>query len=462
MSDDRLEANLAKMRDAGVSDIGVATFAHYYELLRAGEAGELAESEIEPVAGLPDADDLPDEQQGAREALRRTVVVKLNGGLGTSMGMTGPKSLLEVKDGLTFLDIVVRQILHLRERTGARLPLVLMNSFATRDASLRALDAHPELAVDGVPADFVQSKVPKLDAGDLAPASWPGEPALEWAPPGHGDLYPSMLSSGMLGALLDAGYAYAFVANVDNLGAVMDERILAWLAREEIPFLMEVADRTPADRKGGHLARRAGSGLVLREVAQTPDADLDAFQDIERHRYFNTNTLWIELRALRSALDARDGVLGLPMIVNRKTVDPGDADSTPVLQLETAMGAAIDVFDGARAIRVGRERFAPVKTTNDLLALRSDAYELHDDGRVVLATGRSSAPLVELDPRHFKLVRDFDARFRCGPPSLVDCERLAVRGDVAFGSGVVVRGSVEVEHAGEGQRTIEDGTVLEG
>ena len=465
MTDDQLDASLRKMRDEGVPDVAVATFAHYFERLRAGEAGELAESEIEPVVGLPDADELPEDEQGAREALDRTVVIKLNGGLGTSMGMSGPKSLLEVKDGLTFLDIVVRQILHLRERTGAGLPLVLMNSFATRDASLRALEAYPELPVDGIAADFVQSKVPKLDADDLGPVDWPADRSLEWAPPGHGDLYPSLLSSGMLDDLLDAGYEHAFVANVDNLGAVMDARILAWFARERVPFLMEVADRTAADRKGGHLAQRAGRGgfrLVLREVAQTPKDDLDAFQDTERHRYFNTNTLWIGLRPLKDVLDRRDGVLGLPMIVNRKTADPGDGDSLAVLQLETAMGAAIDVFDGARAVRVGRERFAPVKTTTDLLALRSDAYELHDDGRIVLAGDRSQAPLVELDDRHFKLVRDFDARFEHGAPSLVECERLTVRGDVAFGADVVVRGSVEVEHDGDGQRRIEDGTVLGG
>jgi UTP--glucose-1-phosphate uridylyltransferase len=341
---------------------------------------------------------------------------------------------------------------------------VLMNSFATRDASLQALAAYPELTVDGVPADFVQSKVPKLAADDLAPVSWPDDPGLEWSPPGHGDLYPSILSSGMLDALLDGGYEYAFVANVDNLGAVMDERILAWFARERIPFLMEVADRTAADRKGGHLARRRGpgGGLVLREIAQTPDGDVDAFQDVVRHRFFNTNTLWIDLRALRAVLDERDGVLGLPMIVNRKTADPADPQSPAVLQLETAMGAAIDVFDGAQAIRVPRERFAPVKTCNDLLALRSDAYELHDDGRIVLAGERSGAPLVELDPRHFKLVRDFDARFANGPPSLVSCDRLTVRGDVGFGANVVVRGEVEIEHAGDGQRRIPDGAVLEG
>ena len=457
-----MSAATDKMRAAGVAEVAVDTFAEQLERLRAGETGVLAESELEPVAELPDADELPDDEEGARAALERTVVIKLNGGLGTSMGMTAPKSLLEVKDGLTFLDITVRQILGLRERTGARLPLVLMNSFATRDASLAALAPYEALPVDGVAADFVQSKAPKLRAEDLEPVSWPDDPGLEWAPPGHGDLYASLQSSGTLEALLDAGYEYAFVANVDNLGAVMEPRILAWLARERIPFLMEVADRTEADRKGGHLARRAGGGLVLREVAQTPDEDLDAFQDIGRHRFFNTNTLWIDLRALAAVLAERGGVLGLPMIVNRKTVDPGDSDSTPVVQLETAMGAAIDVFDGARAIRVPRTRFAPVKTTNDLLALRSDAYVLHDDGAIALAPERdgAGAPLVDLDPAHFKLLRDFDARFPAGAPSLVACERLVVRGDVRFGAGVVVRGSATVDQGDGGPREIADGAVL--
>jgi len=155
-------------------------------------------------------------------------------------------------------------------------------------------------------------------------------------------------------------------------------------------------------------------------------------------------------------------VLGLPMIINRKTVDPADVASTPVLQLETAMGAAIDVFEGARAVRVPRERFAPVKTTNDLLSLRSDAYVLHDDGRIAVAQqrGAAGAPLVDLDPSHFKLLRDFDARFPAGAPSLVACERLTVRGDVRFGSDVTVRGTVTIEHSGEEQTCIDDGALL--
>ncbi|MEA2450013.1 MAG: UTP--glucose-phosphate uridylyltransferase, partial [Thermoleophilaceae bacterium] len=452
-----------KMRADGAPQVAIDTFAHYYERLAAGEQGTLGEDEIEPVDDVPDADELRDPGDDAAELLDKAVAIRLNGGLGTSMGMTKAKSLLEAKDGLSFLDVIARQVLGLRERSGARVPLVLMNSFATRDESLEALERHEGLSAD-LPPDFVQGRVPKIEAGDeLRPVSWPDDPDMEWAPPGHGDIYTSLKTSGMLEKMLDAGYEYAFVANSDNLGATLDPRILAWFAGERLPFAMEVADRTGADRKGGHIARRRdGGGLVLREVAQTPDEDMDAFQDVERHRYFNTNNLWIDLRALADLMDERDGVLGLPMIVNRKTADPGDKSSPAVYQLETAMGAAIDVFDSAAALRVPRTRLAPVKTTSDLLALRSDAYVLRDDAGVELAPERDGRPpLVELDDDYYKLLRDFDARFEHGPPSLVECERLTVEGDVAFGSDVVVRGEVRVSNDGDEQLRIDDGTVLE-
>ena len=196
---------------------------------------------------------------------------------------------------------------------------------------------------------------------------------------------------------------------------------------------------------------------MLRETAQVHDEDQDAFEDIERHRYFNANNIWVNLRALKSALDERDGVLGLPMIVNKKTVDPRDSSSPEVLQLETAMGAAIGVFEGAAAIHVPRARFAPVKTTSHLLVVRSDAYELADDWTVRLAPGRDAAPIVELSDE-FKLLPDFEERFPAGPPSLIEAERLEVEGDVHFGRDVRVRGRVHIE----GPAEIPDGAVLEG
>jgi UTP--glucose-1-phosphate uridylyltransferase len=385
-------------------------------------------------------------------------VLKLNGGLGTSMGMTHAKSLIEAKDGLSFLDVLARQVLGLRRRSGARIPLVLMNSFYTHEESIEALARHEGLESD-VPPDFVQHKEPKIRVDDLMPVEWPDDPSLEWCPPGHGDLYTALLTSGMLDALLEHGCRYAFVSNSDNLGAVLDERILAWVAGEAIPFAMEVTDRTEADRKGGHLARLRGDGYVLRETAQTPEEDLGSLQDITRHRFVNTNNLWVDLRVLAEVLRARAGVLGLPLIVNRKTVDPADKSTPEVFQLETAMGAAIGVFDGALPVRVPRQRFSPVKTTEDLLALRSDAYVLADDTRVELAPSRGGRPpVVDLDDEYYKLLRDFDARFPEGAPSLVECERLAVEGDATFGRGVVVRGAVTVR----GPARVEDGAVLVG
>jgi UTP--glucose-1-phosphate uridylyltransferase len=443
------------MRREGLPEIAIDTFAHYEERLRRGEQGMLPEAELKPLTDVPGAEGLPDADGSA---LERAVVLKLNGGLGTSMGMTKAKSLLEVKDGHSFLDVIARQVLDLRERHRAQIPLLVMNSFATRDDTLAALEKYPELEIEGLPLDFVQGKVPKLLADSFEPVSWPDDPALEWAPPGHGDVFTSLATSGMLGTLLERDYQYVFMSNSDNLGAVLEPRILGWFAREQLPFLSEVVDRTEGDRKGGHLARRRDpGGLVLRETAQVPDEDTEAFEDVDRHRYFNCNNIWVNLRALQRTLEERGGVLGLPMIVNRKTVDPNDASSPEVVQLETAMGAAIGVFEGAAALHVPRARFAPVKTTSNLLVVRSDAYELADDWTVRLAPEREAAPIAELS-NEFKLLRDFEERFRAGPPSLVQAERLEVEGDVRFGADVAVRGRVRVE----GPASIPDGAVLEG
>jgi UTP--glucose-1-phosphate uridylyltransferase len=443
-----------KMRAEGLPEIAIETFAYYERLLREGEQGVISESEIEPLTDLPNADELPVTDD---VPLDEVVVLKLNGGLGTSMGMTKAKSLLEVKEGVSFLDVIVRQVLHLRERQGARLPLLLMNSFATQDDTLAALEPYPDLAVDDLPLDFVQGKVPKLRVDNLEPVEWPADPTLEWAPPGHGDVYVSLATSGMLGELLGRGYRYLFLSNSDNLGAILDPRILGWFASEGLPFLSESTDRTESDRKGGHLARLRSDGrLVLREVAQTTDEDMPAFEDISRHRFFNCNNIWVDLRALERTLEERGGVLGLPMIVNRKTVDPTDASSPEVFQLETAMGAAIGVFEGAAALRVPRTRFAPVKTTNQLLVVRSDAYALTEDWTVQPAA--DPLPIVELDSKCYKLIADFDARFPGGAPSLRECRRLEVSGDVTFGRSVAVKGEVRLE----GPLSVPDGAVLEG
>jgi UTP--glucose-1-phosphate uridylyltransferase len=456
---DGLKAAEEKMREAGQPDEAIRSFRSAYERLVGGESAMLPSAELEPAGEVDRLEDLPDADAG--EVLDRVAVIKLNGGLATSMGLRSPQTLVEAREGHSFLDIIIGQTLALRKRHGVRLPLILMNSQATREETMRALTAHPELDV-GTGLDFLQSMGPKLDAEQLEPISWPAEPSLEWNPPGHGDVYPALRGSGMLAKLLEQGYRYAMISNADNLGATTEARIPAYMERSQIPFLMEVVQGTEADRKGGHIARRRSDGqLVLRETAQTPPEDQESFRDYRRWRYYNTNSLWFDLRVLSERLGETGGVLELPLIVNRKTVDPRDPDSPAVLQLESAMGAAIGSFQGAQLLLVPRTRFAPVKTTDDLLVLRSDVYTVSEDMVVAPVPDRAdNLPYVELDPKFYKLLDDFERRFPEGAPSLREAERLIVHGDVTFGRGVRVRGAVELE-APEPMR-IDAGATLEG
>lgn len=445
-----------KMVAEGVDPVAIETFAHYYRLLEHGETGMIPESTIDPV-DMPALADVEVPEDVAAEAIRRTAVIKLNGGLGTSMGMDRAKSLLCVRRGLSFLDIIARQVLHLREQYDATLPLIFMNSFRTSSDTVDALARYASLPVEGLPLEFLQNKEPKLLASDLSPVSWPKDPALEWCPPGHGDLYTALRSTGLLDRLLAAGYERVFVSNSDNLGAVPDARVAGWFAASGAPFAIEAVRRTPSDRKGGHFARRKGDGrIVLRETAQTLDADQEALADLDRHRFTSTNNLWFDLAAMKSALDQRDGILGLPLIRNVKNVDPGDKSTPEVIQVETAMGAAIEVFEGSQLIEVTRERFVPVKTTNDLLVLRSDVYDIGQD--FVLDQTADAIPFVDLDGDHYKLVGEFDKRFPEGAPSLRNAASLTVEGDWTFGHGVRVVGEVSLE-ATSAQRIAAD-TVL--
>jgi UTP--glucose-1-phosphate uridylyltransferase len=447
MSDSGLAQAQRVMREGGVHPIAVKVFSHFYELLEAGETGMIPESDVDPLTHVPRKADLDLPDDVGRDALVVTAIIKLNGGLGTSMGMSKAKSLLTVRGHETFLDVIVGQVRHARKTFGARLPLVFMNSFRTEDDTLAALAVHDDVAVEGVPLSFVQSREPKLRADDLTPVSWPADPSLEWCPPGHGDLYTALQVSGVLQALLDQGFRYANVSNSDNLGAAPDTVVAGWFASSGAPFGAEVAVRTLADRKGGHqVVRKSDGRIVLRETAQTLESDAEADADITKHRFFNTNNLWVDLEALAAELARRDGVLPLPPIVNAKTVDPTDASSPKVIQIESAMGAAIEVFEGAQVLEVERGRFLPVKTTNDLLLLRSDVYELGEDYRLTAVT---EPPLVDLDGEFFRRIDDFDARFAAGAPSLVEARSLDVAGDWTFEAGVVARGAAVLLDAGE-------------
>ena len=447
-----------KMEQANVSEAAIKSFDRNFQSLVKEETGMISEDSIQPIPDLPELSDISSADTAFDPAtLAQTVVIKLNGGLGTSMGLQKAKSLLPVKGDSTFLDIIVDQISYLRETTGAEVKFLLMNSFSTSEDTLEHLEQYADKNLaDAADVEMMQNQIPKIDVATMTPAANPENPSLEWCPPGHGDLYAAIAGSGWLDKLLAAGVKYAFVSNSDNLGAVLDAGILKYFAESGKPFIMEATRRTEADKKGGHLAvRKSDDQLLLREVAQCPDEDLGDFQNTERHQYFNTNSLWIRLDALKEALDAQDGSLPLPMIKNTKTVDPRDKKSTSVFQLETAMGAAIECFAGAGAICVPRSRFAPVKTSADLFSLRSDAYTTTEDGRIALIPEREGKPPVVSLSDEYKLVDSLEG---LGVPSLKKAEKISINGPVRFTENVTIVGDVSFKNVDSDTKWIAAGT----
>ncbi|MCB5267111.1 MAG: UTP--glucose-1-phosphate uridylyltransferase [Candidatus Cloacimonetes bacterium] len=425
------------MKAEGLSDMVIRTFTSYYQALVNGETGRIARVQA------PGADQLIhyEQLQGTtgNHLLKNIAVIKLNGGLGTSMGLSKAKSLLPVKGNMSFLDIITRQTLTLRAISGYPVQLLFMNSFATEDDTLNYLKKYPDLFQQALPLSFVQNKFPRITQQGFVPFEHKDK-AQRWNPPGHGDIYTAISASGILEQLIAAGYRYAFVSNSDNLGATVDTAIAAYMKEHDIPFLMEVCQRTEMDRKGGHLAMDDHGQLLLREIAQCPPDELEDFQDISKYGYFNTNNLWIDLKALEWHLITNDNLMLLPLIVNPKVVD-----GTPVYQLETAMGAAISSFTGSRALIVPRERFAPVKKTNDLLAIWSDAYELNDQYQIQLKRGLSQTPVIELDARYYDTIDKLSQRFKNAVPSLAGCKELHINGDVSFGPDVICDGRVFIQ-----------------
>jgi UTP--glucose-1-phosphate uridylyltransferase len=457
-----IQAAAEKMRADALPAAVIKNFERLFNDVVRGKTGIIGEDEIDPATDVADFSDLQkcgDTIARGQELLGSLVVIRLNGGLGTSMGLERAKSLLPVKNGLSFNDIIARQIQYLRRRFHVSIPLVHMTSFST-DADVRkAMGAYKELSPDGLPISFLQHRHPKIYLDTMTPAA-EQEDELNWNPPGHGDIYAALIATGLAEKLLKMGKRYAFVANADNLGATVEPAILGYFAKKGAPFLMETAERTAADSKGGHLARRKSSGrLVLRESSQAPTQAggdiIPEFRDITRYRFFNTNNIWLDLEAVLEVACRHDGTIPLPLISNKKNVNPRDRESRKVIQIETAMGAAIEVFEGALALQVPRRRFAPVKTNNDLLVVRSDVYALNEDYTLTAAPGRHAPglPLVSLDAAHYGLIRDFEERFRV-IPSLLEAESFSVAGDILFDHPLKIIGKVSISANQGGKSSI--------
>lgn len=394
-----------------------------------------------------------------RKMLEKLVVVKLNGGLGTSMGCTGPKSIIPVRSDLTFLDLTVQQIEALNKRYDCQVPLVLMNSYNTDEDTQKVIRKYQGFQVKTY--TFNQSRYPRIQKESLMPIpqSCLGEADSEgWYPPGHGDFYLSFLNSGLLKEFLQQGKEYVFLSNIDNLGATVDLNILNFLlggdTQGHCEFLMEVTDKTRADVKGGTLIQYENK-LRLLEIAQVPKDHVDDFKSVKTFKIFNTNNLWIKLDAMERILV--DGTMDMEVIVNNKTLRNG----RNIIQLEQAVGAAIKCFNGALGINVPRSRFLPVKKTEDLLLVMSNLYSLQQ-GTLTMSPLRQfdTTPLVRLGGPHFGSVQDFLKRF-ASIPDLLELDHLSVSGDVTFGRRIVFKGTVIVI-ANHGDRIdIPSGSVLE-
>ncbi|MDH4206145.1 MAG: UTP--glucose-1-phosphate uridylyltransferase [Desulfobacteraceae bacterium] len=449
-----LPSFILKMEHENLHPVVIDTFAHYYKQVVSGVTGLISDKDIQPVTSdhIEDADHIQKYAEAGRHASPNVVMIKLNGGLGTSMGLTRAKSLLKVKNEKSFLEIILKQA----EKRHVK--LALMNSFSTHEDTLDALS---KIKPSDSPLLFLQNKFPKILQENLAPADWPKNPDLEWNPPGHGDIYSALYTSGTLKALLDQGIVYAFISNSDNLGATLDELLLGYFVENGFPFMMEVAPRTPSDVKGGHIARHKEGHHILRESAQCPENELSAFRDIKRYGFFNTNNIWINLKVLHKLIQ-KSGVVKLPMIRNPKTLDPRNENSPKVFQIETAMGAAISLFEGAALIKVPASRFLPVKKCNDLLSIRSNRFIFSKEIHLTLNPKiRSKTIQIDLDPKYYGKIDLFDERFSRGVPSLTDCESLTIKGDVRFESNVAIRGKIVITNKGKTQAVIKEGAVVE-
>ena len=452
---DPFAASAAKMREHGMSELSIAQFERLYRVWQNETSSSwIRESDVEPLTGIPSFHDVYKtiDHDKAKTAFAKTAFLKLNGGLGTSMGLECAKSLLPVRrhkaKPMRFLDIILGQVITARTRLGVDLPLTLMNSFRTSEDCMKLVRNNRKFHQEDIPMEIIQHAEPKIDLATGEPVSFPSHPDLEWCPPGHGDLYSTIWESGLLDKLEEHGYEYLFISNSDNLGARPSRTLAQYFENTGAPFMAEVAVRTYADRKGGHIVRDKATGnLMLREMSQVHEDDKADAQDIGKHPYFNTNSIWVRVDALKAKLAEHNGVIPLPVIRNYKTVDPTDPSSPKVIQLETAMGAAIGLFEGAICVQVDRMRFLPVKTTNDLFIMRSDRFHLTDSYE--MEDGNYIFPNVDLDPRYYKNINDFNERFPYNVPSLAAAKSVTIHGDWTFGQNVRLFSDAVLEDEGE-------------
>jgi len=444
-----------KMESRGISSSTIEGFLRLVAQLSRQSAYVPLHGVVAPDANLIlqppcNSKDLTDLEKRGEELLRHVAIIKLNGGRSTTMGGRIPKGVLKAKDGLCYLEIAVKQVQALNDKWRVELPLVLMNSFFTHRPTMDTV-GDSDIPI----VTFVQNEVPRLEEQTFAPLETGTEE--DWAPPGHGDVFASLHRHGLLENLMKQGFRWAFISNLDNLAAAVEPWILGAIERNGIDFLLEVTKRTAVDRKGGTLVVRNGK-LDLLEIAQVSPEQRKEFMDIGRFSVFNTNNVWVDLNSLSDLITKRS--LELPLIQNHKSIM-----GARIIQLETAMGAAVGLFPGARGLKVDRSRFFPTKKVADLFVLQSDACVLDSMNRLKRSPLRPASlpymPRVFFDPEFLDSPEQFKERFEDPRSvSLVHANELEVTGPVFFEEHVKIEGTVKIKAPPGETYRIPSGAIL--
>ncbi len=437
-----------KMKGAGLSEELIAEYSSRVKQVIDGETGMVNWEHVHDLVPAEDEiflEEIQEKYPIKKETLNKVAIIKLNGGLGTSMGLSKAKSLAVIKDPYSFLEVIIKQVEFIRKKYEVQIPLIFMDSYNTQadcQEVIKRLNFQQKAETS-----FLQNKVPRLLKESLEPASF-SDPKEEWCPPGHGDIYLAMKTSNILERLLNEGIEYLFISNGDNLGATLEPNILEYVYQNKIEFAMEMTPKTLADKKGGAIYRKVVDGKFLGyellETAQVPAEHEHEFSGMGKFRTFSTNNMWVSLPALRQKM--AQGPLKLSLIVNPKTIE-----NQEVIQLETAMGSAIGNFSKIKGIIIPRERFAPVKKCEDILIRRSDSYILQDDYSLVMNPARKilglKENLVSLDDEYYKKLPDFEKLFKVYP-SLLKSVSFTVKGKVEFDCKIEIEGAVTIENTG--------------
>ncbi|CAN1226243.1 UTP--glucose-1-phosphate uridylyltransferase [Linum grandiflorum] len=321
-----------------------------------------------------------EDSEETKQILDKLVVVKLNSTLGTAVGFNGPKSMIDVRDGVTSLDLLVNQIQNLNQKYGSDIPLVLINSARTHDDTSKVLEQYSTSNIDILPVQQGQQLGESPDVLENENKLYASDQAAALR---------SLIDSGALDVLLAKGKEYVLVVSPDNSAVAVDAKILNHLITNKIVLCME-----------------------LGEIAEDPSA-----HSMEKFKFISTKTLWLSLNAIKRL---------------------ADTNSLKVDNVSTS-----ELFDKAVGINVPQSRFLQLNTTSDLLLVKSDLYAVID-GSLARNPFRSSPldPSIQLGPE-FEKIDHFESRFQ-SIPSIVELDALKVTGDVWFGAGVTLKGNVSI------------------